>query len=312
MTENERPVQPADTASDPSWPVDQQEHVRERPGGLLSRVDGHLVMYHEPGALHAEQYRACRTNLMAINRSGAPWAIVVTSSQRGEGKSITAANLAACLAEAPGAKVCLLDLDSRAPSLGRILGVDMDQGVTELIKGDVSLSQVRVPTVIPNMDVICAGAEPDNPAELLGSEQFVNLITELKRRYSWIILDSPPVNPWTDACVVSALVNGALVVVRLQEAPREKVNRSLDLIRSAGGQVLGTFLTGLTVDRDDPGRYSEADEESRAEAASPDGETAETSKNLAKAEQSLRKQERAFLKSQSKKRKREDDEDTLV
>jgi capsular exopolysaccharide synthesis family protein len=312
MTDNESSVQPDDTSQGPSGDRGQQEGGRERPGGLLSKVDGHLVMYHDPDALHAEQYRACRTNLMAMNRSGAPWAIVVTSSQRGEGKSITAANLAACLAEMPGARVCLLDLDSRAPSLGRILGVDLDRGVTELIKGSVSLSEVRVPTVIPNLDVICAGAEPDSPAELLGSEQFVELVSDLKRRYSWIIMDSPPVNPWTDACVVSALVNGALVVVRLQEAPRETVNRSIDLVRSAGGHVLGTFLTGLTVDRDDPSRYSDGPEEGGLWSASSDGEAAEASKNLAKAEQSLRKQERALLKKQSKKRKREDDEDTLV
>jgi len=203
MTDNDSPANPDDpsqSSSSPNplldttsipirGPVDRQdaepqseqgeEVGRERPGGLLSKVDGHLVMYHDPSALQAEQYRACRTNLIALNRSGAPWAIVVTSSKRGEGKSVTAANLAACLAEVPGTKVCLLDLDSRAPSLGGILGVDMDRGVTELIKGDVSLNQVRIPSIIPNLDVICAGVEPDSPAELLGCDRFVDLIEEL-------------------------------------------------------------------------------------------------------------------------------------
>jgi capsular exopolysaccharide synthesis family protein len=337
MTDTDIPFQPDDPTPDPSSgsPLDTtsipirrpgrsqepvveeqeaEEKELERPGGLLSKVDGHLVMYHDPSGLQAEQYRACRTNLSALNRAGAPWAIVVTSSKRGEGKSITAANLAACLAEVPGTKVCVLDLDSRAPGLGSILGVDMDRGVTELIKGDVSLNQVRVPTVVPNLDVICAGVEPDSPAELLGCDQFVNHMEELKRRYSWIILDAPPVNPWTDACVVSALVEGALVVVRLQETPRSTVNRSIDLIGAAGGRIIGTFLTGLVPDRVDAGHYAygyprQDGYEWGAENEQP---VSAGPTNRSRAEKRLRKQERQLLKQQTKQRKREDDEDTLV
>ncbi len=292
---------------------DEEEPQLERPGGLLSKVDGHLVMYHDPSGLQAEQYRACRTNLTALNKAGAPWAIVVTSSKRGEGKSITAANLAACLAEVPGTKVCLLDLDSRAPGIGKAFGVDMDRGVTELIKGDVSLNQVRVPSVIPNLDLICAGAEPDSPSELLGCDRFINLVDELKRRYSWIILDAPPVHPWTDACVVSALVNGALVVVRLQDTPRNLVNRTIDNINTAGGRVLGSFLTGLIPDRVDAGHYGYGygRDDGYEFGDVPEGESLDA-RQRERVEKRLRRQERALLKQQNKQRKRESDEDTLV
>ena len=285
---------------------------QERPGGLLSKVDGHLVMYHEPAGLQAEQYRACRTNLTALNTGGAPWAVVVTSSKRGEGKSVTAANLAACLAELPGTRVCLLDLDSRKPSLTELLGIDLEVGVTELVRGEATFNEVKVASIIPNMDVIGSGSEPHSPAELLGSEQFVNLMEELKRRYSWIILDAPPVNPWTDACVVSALVNGALLVVRLQDMPRHVVNRSIENIGAAGGRVLGSFLTGLIPDAaDDSSHYGYG----RAFVANyGDEEDSEGSrlKQREKAEKRLRKQERAFLKRLTKKQKRAADDDAPV
>ncbi len=286
----------------------------ERPGGLLSKVDGHLVMYHDPSGLLAEQYRACRTNLSALNPSGAPWAIVVTSSKRGEGKSITAANLAACMAEVPGTRVCLLDLDSRAPGIGNAFGIEMERGVTELIKGEVSLNHVRIPSVVPNLDLVCAGAEPDSPAELLGSDSFVHLMDELKRRYTWIILDAPPVNPWTDACVVSALVNGALLVVRLQDTARNTVNRSIENIRAAGGRVIGSFLTGLASDPLDAAHYGYGYDRDEGYDWSGSGPRTEETlgKDRARAEKRLRKQERALLKHQNKLRKREHNKDTPV
>lgn len=286
-----------------------QDH--ERPGGLLSQVDGHVVMYHEPHGLQAEQYRACRTNLTALNRAGAPWALVVTSSKRGEGKSITAANLAACLAELPGTRVCLLDLDSRSPGLGELLGVRKDRGVTELIRGEALLAEVSVSTVIPNLDLVTAGEEPDNPAELLGSDQFVQLIDELRRRYSWIILDAPPVHPWTDACVVSALVNGALVVVRLQDTPRNTVNLTLQNIRSAGGSVIGTFLTGLIPDRDDGSHYDYGRYDMPASHGYEEDEGG-LAKMREKAEKRLRRQERALLKKRSKQARKESDDESPV
>jgi len=280
----------------------------ERPGGLLSRIDGHVVMYHEPHGLQAEQYRACRTNLTALNRSGAPWAIVVTSSKRGEGKSVTAANLAACLAELPGTRVCLLDLDARSPAQGMLFGVDSTRGVTELVRGEATFNEVRTSTVLPNLDLVVAGDEPDNPAELLGSDRFQKLIEELRRRYSWIILDAAPVQPWTDACVVSALVNGALVVVRLQDTTRATVNLTLGYISAAGGRVLGTFLTGLVPDRDDGSHYDYGRYENPVYTGEGQDE-GELARQREKAEKRLRRQERALLKRQSRlQRKSEDDE----
>jgi capsular exopolysaccharide synthesis family protein len=319
MTDTPQPgSSPADSPSDSisadpgPAPQTDADLPMERPGGLLSRVDGHLVMYHDPGGLQAEQYRACRTNLTALNRNGAPWALVITSSKRGEGKSVTAANLAACLAEIPGTRVCLLDLDSRAPSQAQLFGADQGIGVTELVSGEATINQVLKPTVVPGLDFVSAGREHENPAELLGGQSFIDVMDDLKRRYSWVIMDAPPVNPWTDACVVSALVNGALVVVRLQDTPRATVTRTMESINAAGGKVMGSFLTGLIPDVDEAARegYARADS---VEWGAPDEGLPARQKARERAEKRLRRQERAVLKQQNKAaRKRDADEDSPV
>jgi len=274
----------------------------ERPGSLLSKVASAVVMYHDARGLHAEQYRACRTNLTALNRGGAPWAVVVTSSKKGEGKSITAANVAACLAEQPGSRVCLVDTDFRAPSQAGLLGVENEPGITELMLDLSSLNEVIRRTAIAGLDVLPTGAEARNPAELIGSERFGNLLNELKHRYTWILIDTPPVNPYTDACVLAARCNGALLVVRMEETSRELVQRSFHAITRAGGKVLGTFLTGLPPDREDADRLGYY----RAEAGDREVARQELARLKARreAERRLRDQEKAYIEQQKAEDKR--------
>ncbi len=270
----------------------------ERPGGLLSRVAAAIVMYHDSRSVHAEQYRTCRTNLTALNRGGAPWAIVVTSSRKGEGKSITAANVGACLAELPGSRVCLVDTDFRTPAQAALFGLPQQPGITELLRDEASLAAVVRPTVIGGLDLIPGGGEPRSPAELVGSERFGNILAELKRRYTWIVIDSPPTQPYTDACVLTARCNGALLVVRMEETDRDLVQSAAQAIKRAGGKVLGTFLTGMTPDPEDEERlghyYYRADSGDREMARQ---ELARL-KSRREAERRLRNQEKAYIRKQ--------------
>jgi capsular exopolysaccharide synthesis family protein len=271
----------------------------ERPGGLLSRIDGHMVIYHQPRSLQSEQYRAFRANLVAMNRSGAPWAIVVTSARKGEGKSVSAANLAACLAELPGSRVCIVDVDSRSPSQADLLGCTPRLGVTEYLEGKGSLNEALMVTLLPGLDCIHSGREPTNPAELLGGERFANLLGELKRRYSWIVIDAPPANPYTDPCVVAAQTDGAILVVQLMTAPKELVNSSVDAIRNAGGTVLGTFVTGLTPDTEDDAEVAGYERISSDERATI-RKAAEGDKERKKEQRDLARREKAAFKRQKK------------
>ena len=276
---------------EPAVPSD----ATERPGSLLSRVAQNVVMYHDSRSLHAEQYRTCRTNLTALNRAGAPWAVVVTSSRKGEGKSVTAANLAVCLAEMPATRVCLIDGDFRAASQAEVFGVENTPGLADLLSDQAKLATVLRNTAISKLDILPAGEEPASSAELLGGERFGNLLGELKRRYSWIVIDTPPVNPYTDACVATARTNGALLVVRMQQTQRDVVQRAAHSITAAGGRLLGTFLTGLPPDKEQYDYYT-------YDRSSTTSDPARTRHELARqrarreAERRLRQQEKAYLK----------------
>jgi len=266
----------------------------ERPGGLLSSIAQNVVMYHDPRCLHAEQYRTCRTNLTALNRSGAPWAIVVTSSRKGEGKSVTAANLAVCLAEMPAMRVCLIDGDFRAAAQSELFGVDNTPGLADLLGDHAKLGHVMRTTALSKLDVIPAGDEPASTAEMLGGERFANLLGELKRRYSWIVIDTPPVQPYTDACVATSLTNGALLVVRMQATQRDLVQRAAQSIVAAGGKLLGTFLTGLPPDREQYDYYTY--DRTRTSDGSRSKHELQRHRARREAERRLRQQEKAYLK----------------
>lgn len=270
----------------------------ERPGGLLSRIGGHLVMYHAPRSPHAEQYRACRTNLAALNRNGAPWVIVVTSSRKGEGKSVTAANLAACFAELPGARVALVDADFRAPSQAGLFSLPNEPGLTDVIEERAQLKDVALRSVLENLEIYPAGKAPRRPAELLGGERFAAVLAELRRRHTWVLIDTPPVNPYTDGCVLAARCQGALLVVRMEETQKGLVQRSVQSLTRAGAKVLGTFLTGLSPDGAEADRYGygHVDEDDNLLRSEYRKEKARL-----EAEKALRKQEQAWLEEQKDK-----------
>jgi len=266
----------------------------ERPAGSPSKISSAIVVCHEPRCMQAEQYRAFRTNLTALNRAGGPWALVFTSSRKGEGKSVTVANVAGSLAELPGQRVCLMDVDFRRPAQADLLGLPRAPGVSELLQGTHTLQQVVQSTYCSALDLIASGEEPRSPAELLGCERFANLLGELKRRYSWVLIDTPPVHPYTDACVLAARCNGAVLVVRMEGTSRDLAQRAMQSIRRAGGKVLGSFLTGLPADREDAdrtGRYHV----DRSDPRAPDRARARHD-----AERRLKEQEQAWIKKSAK------------
>lgn len=277
----------------------QDDAKLERPGGLLSRIDGHIVIYHEPASLQAEQYRALRANLAAMNPKGAPWTIALTSARKGEGKTVTAVNLAACLAELPGSRVCIVDADCRSPGVAALLGVQPRGGMTDVLSGRSNARDVIRPTILPGLDCIHAGPEPENPAELLDRPAFTAFLEELKRRYSWIVLDTPPVNPFTDGCVVASRCDGCLVVVRLLAAPKDLVASTLDAIRTAGGRLLGTFLTGLQPDRDDGEEVAGYERISAGDRRTL-GRRGKEDRQRRQAERQRLKQERALLRQRKR------------
>jgi capsular exopolysaccharide synthesis family protein len=217
-------------------------------------IDAHLVMYHEPQSAIAEQYRTFRTNLVAMNSGGAPRALAVTSTIKGEGKSVTTANLALALVELPDTRVLIVDADLRAPMQHQMFGVPREPGLTDLMLDVAPFDQVVLRTTVPGLAVMPAGKAVRNPSELLGSSRMGDLVSALKAEFNYILFDSPPSLPFADAAVLGHRLDGLLFVVRMEKTPRPQVTRALEMLKSAGCNVLGSFLAGS---RSDDGRARE-------------------------------------------------------
>ncbi len=226
---------------------------------LVERVTSpFLVLFHHPQGLLAEQYRALRNNILAMNRSGAPRAILVTSAMAGEGKTVTLANLGLALGEVERTRVLLVDGDIRHPGLEALLGLNRGKGLTDLLQDRASLEEVIYPSGFPQVDILGAGNDVAHPAGLVTSSRIKELLAALKERYRYILVDSPPVLPITDGLTLAPLVDGTLLVVRLDFTPKPAVHRALDHLRKVGAPVLGAFLTcakGITPGRKSPYYY---------------------------------------------------------
>ncbi|MDO5503476.1 MAG: polysaccharide biosynthesis tyrosine autokinase [Actinomycetia bacterium] len=195
----------------------------------------------------AEAFRALRTNLRFIDPENPPRVIITTSSVPHEGKSTTTANLALALA-ADGSRVLLIEADLRRPKLLDYLGLTGSVGLTTILIGDAELDDVvqhygREWTI----DVLGAGDIPPNPSELLGSPRMTDLIDSIRDRYEFVIIDTPPLLPVTDAAVLASRADGTIVVVGSGVARKAQLLTALSSLQSVSARVLGLVLNKVPV-----------------------------------------------------------------
>ena len=200
----------------------------------------------------AEAYKLLRTNLM-FSFSGSEKCHIVgmTSSFRGEGKSLTSVNIAYSLAEARK-KVLLIEGDMRLPTLSNRLSLRASPGLSNLLVGLINsvtetiqhFSEQVDDDEFITMDVIVAGDIPPNPSELLGSERMKALLDRLRERYDYIILDLPPVTAVTDALVASKLIDGMILVVRNNHAIRGALAETIRQLKLVNTRILGFAFNG--------------------------------------------------------------------
>ena len=208
-------------------------------------VNPYLVLFHEPAGYRAEQIRALRNRLVAMNPDGEPKTLVVTSAVRGEGKTITALNLAMALAELEHQHVVLVDGDLRSPSCELLLNMNPEPGLADVLLGRASVERVERPAGYRQLMLIGAGTRVTNPAEVLSTSRLDELLQRLKERFQYVVIDSPPALPSTDAGVLSAHSDGTLVVVRLERSLKKQTRDALRVLQDMGGNVLGCFVTEL-------------------------------------------------------------------
>ncbi len=204
-----------------------------------------VVALHEPASITAERYRSVRTRLLTSNPSGEPRLHAVTSSLPREGKTTTAANLAFSLAELRHLRVALLDLDWRQRGLELLLGVKGRPGVAEVIRGEHSLAEVCVPLVRSNLHFVPAGELKDaTPTELLSCERGAALFRELKERFHYALIDTPPVHTVADIGLIAPLCHSTLFVIRMNVAPEPLVRRCVRMLQANGTRIAGAVLAG--------------------------------------------------------------------
>ena len=211
-----------------------------------SNVDARLVTYFDSKALISEQYKILTTNLMSLNKGKPPKTIAITSSIAAEGKSITALNVAITMSHATRKpKIILIDADMRKGQLVKYLGVPEHKGLSEFLKGEAALSDVVFKLDIDHLSFISSGAIPENPAELLDSDRMHELLSQLRLEYDFILIDTPPVIPVTDAVIIGSKVEGVVMVIQAGRTQRTMVSRSTELLNQAHAKIVGHVLTGI-------------------------------------------------------------------
>ena len=206
-----------------------------------------LVAQHLPKSQMSEAFRALRTSILLSQAEHPPQVILVTSALPREGKTTAAANLAVTLAQL-GDSTVLVDADLRKPGIGRLLnlGAGKYAGLSSYLAGVSSLDLVSVPhAAIPNLVAIPTGPLPPNPADLLSSHKLADAIVELRSKFKFIVIDSPPIMAATDAVILSVQADGVLLVVRSGETPKVAFTRTRDLLNSVKSRVLGVVLNAV-------------------------------------------------------------------
>ncbi len=203
-------------------------------------LDAHLVVALSPQSLAAEQYRSLRTRLRRAENGRTVRVILVTSPAKGDGKSLTAANLALTMAQEFQQRVLLIDGDLRRPTVHHLFGVSTGPGLSDVLMGTADINEALVALPEHHLTVLQAGTPPGRPAELLGSAAMRRLLDGLRTRFDRILIDMPPVAPLADTQIVAPMADGVLMIVRAGVTPKPAIERALSGLDMS--KVLGLVL----------------------------------------------------------------------
>lgn len=190
----------------------------------------------------SEAYLAIQTSLSFSTSEGVPKALAVTSANASEGKSTSAFAIAATLGRL-GRKVLLIDGDMRNPSVHKILGVENDHGLAEILSDNARFDDVVRPSSLPNLSVVLAGPIPPNPAELLTGNKLPDLITRAREEFDHVVIDSPPVLGLSDGPLIASAIQSTVFVISANSTSTKSAVSSLRRLLDAHAHVVGTVLT---------------------------------------------------------------------
>jgi capsular exopolysaccharide synthesis family protein len=207
-------------------PVAEPASIAEGEDARTGELDPLLVIAAEPASVAAEQYRLLRTHLSARDRIRRLQVVLVTSPRNGDGKTLTAANLAASMAQEFQHRVLLLEADLRRPTVGGLFDLPASDGLAGVLLGSATLESALVAVPGQHLTVLPAGDPPAQPTELIGSTAMHRTMEALRSQFDRIVVDTPPV-ALADTRLLGSFADGILMVVRAGVTPRDAVERSL-------------------------------------------------------------------------------------
>lgn len=203
-----------------------------------------MIIHHKPKSAVAECCRAIRTNLLFMSPDHPFKTAVVTSSGPHEGKSFNVINLGAAMAQS-GNRVLLMDTDMRRPRLHKAFGVSNEVGISSLVVGEAKLEDAVKNTDMPNLFLLPCGPLPPNPAEMLHTKAFKELLNLVSSKFDRVILDSPPINAVADAMVLATQVDGVVLIFKAGKTSKNLGRRAVRALLDVNAKVYGAVLNNI-------------------------------------------------------------------
>jgi len=209
-------------------------------------LDQRLVSFHDSTSPIGEQYKILRTNIQSLKCKKDYRSFAITSSIGGEGKTVTALNLAITMAQGSNNKsVLLIDADMRKGRVTKYLGIKSHMGLSEILRDKVSAESVFTSVGIENLSFILSGKPPKHPSELLNSKKMERFLAACRTKFDYILIDAPPVLPVTDACILGPMVDGVIMVVQAGRTQADAIKHAEARLNQARAKILGYVLTNV-------------------------------------------------------------------
>ncbi|WP_323707041.1 polysaccharide biosynthesis tyrosine autokinase [Mammaliicoccus vitulinus] len=213
-----------------------------------------LITHKKPKAVVSEKFRGIRSNILFSTADAEVQTLLITSDKPSSGKSTVSANIAVTYAQA-GFKTLLIDGDMRKPTQHYIFNKNNIKGLSNVIINKSTFEDAVHSTEVINLDVLTSGPIPPNPSELIGSSNMMGLFKELKQRYDFILIDTPPVNTVTDAQLFGELTKNAVYIIDVESNNKESVKKGKDLLEKSGTKILGAVLNKALLDKSSSSYY---------------------------------------------------------
>lgn len=223
-------------------PTFRPSRGKGKEGGL--KVHPAIIAYHAPVSVQSEAFRLLRTQLFC-QQNDRGQVVQVTSPKQGDGKSTLITNLAVSVAQA-GRRVLLIDCDLRRPSLSTLLGVPAEPRFASLLSGTIELAAAAMSTGVHNLDVITSALPAVSP-ELLESDAFGKLIESAKADYDVVFLDTPPLLPVADPCIIARHADAVILAIHIKRNTQSQAMWARQLLTDVGANLIGVVVNGVDV-----------------------------------------------------------------